>query len=74
MKPAMSICLIVFLVSAAAAQQTSADSLYKRLGGCDAITAVTDDFIGRLGTDPSVARFFTGHSTDSKQRLRKVTI
>jgi hypothetical protein len=45
MKPAMSI-------SAAAAQQTSADSLYKRLGGCDAITAVTDDFIGRLGTDP----------------------
>jgi hypothetical protein len=52
MKPAMSICLIVFLVSAAAARQTSADSLYKRLGGCDAITAVTDDFIGRLGTDP----------------------
>ena len=34
---------------AAAADQAS---LYKRLGGYDALAAVTDDFIGRLATDP----------------------
>ena len=28
-------------------------SLYKRLGGYDALAAVTDDFIGRMATDPS---------------------
>ena len=71
MKCAMPICLVLFLVSATPAQQRSTDSLYQRLGGYDAIAAVTDDFIGRLGTDPSLGRFFSGHSTDSKQRLRQ---
>ena len=46
------------------------DSLYKRLGGYDAITAVSDDFIGRLATDPQLKRFFVGFSTDSQKRLR----
>jgi truncated hemoglobin YjbI len=31
---------------------------YERLGGYDAIAAVTDDFIGRLIADPSIGRFF----------------
>lgn len=52
---------------AAAAQ----DSLYKRLGGYDALAAVTDDFIGRLATDPKEGRFFVGLSTDSKIRVRQ---
>ena len=52
---------------AAAAQ----DSLYKRLGGYDALAAVTDDFIGRLATDPKLGRFFVGLSTDSKIRVRQ---
>jgi hypothetical protein len=42
------------------------DTLYKRLGGYDALAAVTDDFIGRLATDPKLGRFFVGSSTDSK--------
>ncbi len=46
-------------------------SLYQRLGGYDAIAAVTDDFLGRLLSDPEFARFFTGHSTDSKMRIRQ---
>jgi hemoglobin len=46
-------------------------SLYQRLGGYDAIAAVTDDFIGRLATDPTEQRFFVGHSDDSKQRIRQ---
>lgn len=46
-------------------------TLYQRLGGYDALAAVTDDFITRLATDPSQGRFFTGFSTDSKQRIRQ---
>jgi len=52
---------------AAAAQ----DSLYKRLGGYDALAAVTDDFLGRLATDPKEGRFFVGLSNDSKTRVRQ---
>ena len=52
---------------AAAAQ----DTLYKRLGGYDALAAVTDEFIGRLATDPKEGRFFVGLSTDSKIRVRQ---
>jgi hemoglobin len=73
MKRVLSVCLALVLVSAwpATAQQMAADTLYKRLGGYDAIAAVTDDFIGRLATDASLGRFFTGHGTDSKQRIRQ---
>jgi hemoglobin len=49
-------------------------SLYKRLGGYDALAAVTDDFIGRLATDPKLARFFAGHSTDSLHRIRQLVV
>ena len=52
----------------AVAQQAS---LYKRLGGYDALAAVTDDFIGRLATDPQEGRFFKGLSTDSQKRIRQ---
>lgn len=47
------------------------DSLYKRLGGYDAIAAVSDDFIGRLLADPMFERFFLGFSDDSKKRIRQ---
>ena len=49
-------------------------SLYQRLGGYDAIAAVTDDFIGRLVADPQLTRFFVGHSTDSKVRIRQLVV
>ena len=57
------------LAPQAFAQQPS--SLYHRLGGYDAIAAVTDDFIGRLAGDPQLHRFFTGLSTDSQKKLRQ---
>lgn len=46
------------------------ESLYKRLGGYDAIAAVTDDFIVRLATNTQLSRFFTGLSDDSKMKVR----
>jgi hemoglobin len=49
-------------------------TLYKRLGGYDAIAAVTDDFIGRMASDPELSRFFVGHSTQSLQRIRQLVV
>lgn len=58
----------------AAHHQEGQPSLYKRLGGYDAIAAVVDDFIGRLATDPQLGRFFVGHSTDSLKRIRQLVV
>ena len=46
-------------------------TLYQRLGGYDALAAVSDDFLGRLASDPQMGRFFVGLSTDSKIRVRQ---
>jgi len=53
------------------AQQSPNKTLYQRLGGYDAIAAVSDDFIARLGSDPQFTRFFAGFSADSQRRLRQ---
>lgn len=50
------------------------DSLYKRLGGYDAIAAVTDDFLATLITDDKFSRFFAGASNDTKKRIRQHVI
>ena len=46
-------------------------SLYQRLGGYDALAAVTDDFLGRLSTDPQLKRFFVGHNKEGLTRIRQ---
>jgi hemoglobin len=56
-------------VPQAVAQQQK--SLYHRLGGYDALAAVTDDFIGRLATDPQLQRFFAGHNKAGLARIRQ---
>ena len=58
----------------ARSQEKAEKSLYQRLGGYDAIAAVVDDFIGRLLNDPQLTRFFTGHGTDSKKRIRQLIV
>lgn len=57
-----------------AAATPQSDSLYKRLGGYDALAAVTDDFIGRLISDEKLSRFFNGVSTDSRKRIRQLVL
>jgi hemoglobin len=49
-------------------------NLYKRLGGYDALAAVTDDFIGRLVSDKQLSRFFGGVSLDSQKRIRQLVL
>jgi hemoglobin len=65
------LCLLLVSLSALAADAPKTPSLYTRLGGYDAITAVTDDFIGRLATDKQISRFFVGHSQDSLKKIRQ---
>ena len=77
-----SAALTLFLLSFAAVAPVYAEppqasstmqqpSLYKRLGGYDALAAVTDDFVGRLATDPKLGRFFGGHNEAGLQRIRQ---
>jgi hemoglobin len=50
------------------------NSLYKRLGGYDALAAVTDDFIKALATDPKISRFFVGASDNTKLKIRQLVL
>ena len=67
-------CAIASPVSAQQPASPQAPSLYKRLGGYDALAAVTDDFLGRLAADPQFQKFFTGHSTDSIKKIRQLIV
>lgn len=62
------------LLAARAPDAFAQDSLYKRLGGYDAIAAVTDDFVGRLLGDERFATFFVGHGDASKGRIRQLVV
>jgi hemoglobin len=53
------------------AAQAQEKTLYQRLGGYDAVAAVTDDMIGRLAADPQLGKFLKGLSDDSKKKLRQ---
>jgi hemoglobin len=60
--------------TAAHAQMTAKpDSLYKRLGGYDAIAAVTDSFVPRLVKDPMLAKYFV-HSEDTLKHIRQMAV
>jgi hemoglobin len=63
--------IVVIQTQAAGKEPGSGPSLYQRLGGYDAIAAVTDEFIGRLATDKKLSKFFVGLSDNSKARVRQ---
>jgi hemoglobin len=67
---ALTFILLFSFSLSAGSHMEKPKSLYQRLGGYDAIAAVTDDFIGRLATDKVLSRFFVGHSEDSLKRIR----
>ena len=69
-----ALTLGLMTIAGALAAQTPTPTLYKRLGGYDALAAVTDDFIGRLVTDTALSRFFGGHGNESKARIRQLVV
>lgn len=74
MKKALYVSMIAIVCAVSAMAQKSAmkeKSLYERLGGYDAIAAVTDDFAGRLATDKKLGKYFVGLSDDSMKKLRQ---
>ena len=46
-------------------------TLYERLGGYDAVSAVVDDFAAKLFKDPVVGARFFGMSDDSREGFRQ---
>jgi hemoglobin len=50
------------------------NSLYARLGGYDAIAAVSDDLLIRLQADPQLARFWQHRGEDSLRREKQLLI
>jgi hemoglobin len=72
----VGLALAMAASTSAATQEASAKapSLYKRLGGYDALAAVTDDFIGRMVADPRLSRFFVGHAKESLDRIRQLIV
>ena len=67
-------CLLVLAVASglvSGAAYAKENSLYQRLGGYDAIAALTDDFLGRLTSDDEFRKFFVGMSNDTKGRIRQ---
>jgi hemoglobin len=67
----LAACAILVLPLCATAASAQQKSLYQRLGGYDAIAAVSDEFIARLAADEQEKRFFIGFSNDSKMRIRQ---
>ena len=49
-------------------------SLYERLGGYDAITAVASDLLPRLSSDPLLARFWAHRGADGIAREKQLLI
>ena len=76
MKQLAYACVFLFAFSLLADHHSEAKpkTLYQRLGGYDALAAVTDDFIGRLATDKQLGRFFVGPSEDSLKKIRQLIV
>src|SRR6266851_8080312 len=51
-----------------------ADTLYARLGGYDAIAAVSDNLLPRLMGDPRLGRFWQHRAEDSLRREKQLLI
>ena len=52
----------------------SKPSLYERLGGYDAISAVASDLLPRLQADPQLARFWQNRGEDGIRREKQLLI
>jgi hemoglobin len=67
-----AVAIAIAVAVPAGAQQTA--TLYQRVGGYDALAAVTDDFLARLVADPQFTKFFVGRGADSIERIRQLIV
>jgi len=73
MRKALLTLVIVGAVSVGPVFAQQPDSLYKRIGGYDAIAAVVDNFVPRLVKDPMLAKYFV-HSQDTLMHIRQLAV
>ena len=66
-----STALLTFVLVLPRTALAQEKSLYERLGGYDAISAVVDDFAPKLFADPVVGKRFFGMSDDSREGFRQ---
>ncbi len=65
------IALFAFTLALPQTALAADKSLYERLGGYDAVSAVVDDFAAKLFVDPDVGKRFFGMSDDSREGFRQ---
>lgn len=72
-RPALiaSIAVLTFGFAMSGSTLAQDKSLYERLGGYDAISAVVDDFAPKLFNDPIVGKRFFGMGKDSREGFRQ---
>lgn len=68
-----AIAAVIFMSLAAMPVQAK-DTLYSKLGGYDAIAAVTDAFLKQAGSNKTLKRFFVGHSQGSLVKIRQLIV
>jgi len=66
-----SIGLLTFVLALPLTAQAQEKSLYQRLGGYDAISAVVDDFAAKLFADEVVGKRFFGMGDDTRAGFRQ---
>ncbi len=66
----LMLCITAFSMPSTANAEEK--SLYQRLGGYDAISAVVNEFADRLFSDKKLAPFFGALSTDSQERFKQL--
>ena len=67
----VSIALFTFILTLPRTGLAQEKSLYDRLGGYNAISAVVDEFAAKLFADPVVGKRFFGMSDDSREGFRQ---
>ena len=65
--------LALMLANTSAASGQAQRTLYERLGGYTAISAVVNDFEDRLFVDPKVGKYFVGMGTDTRELFKQKT-
>ena len=65
----LMVCITAFSMPSTANAEEK--TLYQRLGGYDAISAVVNEFTDRLVADKKLDRFFGAMSTDSQDRFKQ---
>jgi hemoglobin len=54
--------------------ESTGQTLYRRLGGYEAIAAATDDLLARLQGDARLGGYWKGASTDNRRRARQLIV